>query len=466
MRTLLFFDDLRLHRRDNVARRIGKPQLIRESVYKDPYVNVAWGYPSVLYDRESGKWRMLYQGWNEGEPRAALIAESDEGLSWRPLDTTKSLDIPDRLWPHQVLPTADFHGWGNCYADPHAPAEERLKGLVYYVPEKWVLESRLWTSPDGIHWRLKKGVKWQKEPPDLGPSAFWNDVRQSYVLTTRPNNGDRRIAVFETRDWENFTKPELALQADALDSPLAEMYGMPVIAYQGYYIGFLWLYHVAPQIKGDYHKFYDGHVDCQLAYSLNGWHFQRTLRDPFISNGEPGEPDSGCVYPTCMIQQEDGSLWIYACASTHEHGRLQPGCGSILTYRLRRDGFVYLESCGGPGIIATRMLYWKGGELELNVQSQNGTARVQVTDVKSVPLPGYTFAECHPFSGDDTAWRPVWQEQRTLGALTGGQALRIEVELNNARLYALRGDFVPMIGPWSVLSLEQGKVPQEPSPGF
>jgi len=265
------------------------------------------------------------------------------------------------------------------------------------MPTPMLLESRLWTSPDGIHWRLKKGVKWQKEPPDLGPSAFWNDVRQSYVLTTRPNNGDRRIAVFETRDWENFTKPELALQADALDSPLAEMYGMPVIAYQGYYIGFLWLYHVAPQIKGDYHKFYDGHVDCQLAYSLNGWHFQRTLRDPFI---------------------------------------------------------VYLESCGGPGIIATRMLYWKGGELELNVQSQNGTARVQVTDVKSVPLPGYTFAECHSFSGDDTAWRPVWQEQRTLGAL------------NNARLYALRGDFVPMIGPWSVLSLEQGKVPQEPSPGF
>ncbi len=91
---------------------------------------------------------------------------------------------------------------------------------------------------------------------------------------------------------------------------------------------------------------------------------------------------------------------------------------------------------------------------------------MQVTDVKSVPVPGYTFAECQPFSGDDTAWRPVWQEQRTLGGLEGGRALRIEVELNNARLYALRGDFVPMIGPWSLLSFEQGEALQEPSPGF
>ena len=466
MRTLLFFDDLQLHSRNNVTRRVGKPQLIKESVYRDPHVSVAWGCPSVFRHEQSGKWRMLYQGWSEGEPRAPLIAESDEGLSWQPLDTTRSIDIPDRIWPHQVLSTKNFHGWGSCYADSRAEPDERLKGLAYYIPEKWHLGSRLWVSPDGLRWRLKEEAKWQKKTPDFGASVFWNEVRQSYVFTTRPDNGDRRIAVFETKDWESFTEPELALQADALDSPLAEMYGMPVVAYQGYYIGFLWLYHVAPQIEGHYHKFYDGHVDCQLAYSLNGWHFQRALRDAFIPNGAPNEPDSGCVYPTCMVEQEDGSLWIYASASTQEHGHLSPGCGSIVTYRLRRDGFVYLESCGGRGTIGTRMLYWKGGDVELNIQSQNGAARVQVTDVKSVPVPGYTFAECQPFSGDDAAWRPVWQEQRTLGGLEGGRALRIEVELNNARLYALRGDFVPMIGPWSLLSFEQGEAPQQPSPGF
>jgi len=156
------------------------------------------------------------------------------------LDTTEDIDIPDRIWPHQVLSAKDFHGWGNCYADSRAEPDERLKGLAYYIPEKW---------------------------------------------------------------------------------------------------------------------------------------------------------------------------------------HLSPGCGSIVTYRLRRDGFVYLESCGGRGTTGTRMLYLKGGAVELNIQSPNGGARGQVTDVKSVRVPGYTFPECQPFSGDDTAWRPVWQEQRTLGGLEGAQAL-------------------------------------------
>ena len=52
---------------------------------------------------------------------------------------------------------------------------------------------------------------------------FWNHVRQSYTFTSRPDWTDRRIAVFETKDWKEFTAPELALQADALDLPPADL---------------------------------------------------------------------------------------------------------------------------------------------------------------------------------------------------------------------------------------------------
>ena len=110
-------------------------------------------------------------------------------------------------------------------------------------------------------------------------------------------------------------------------------------------------------------------MDCQLAYSLNGWHFQRGLRDPFIPNGPPGDPDSGTVYPSCMVPQEDGSLRLYASACTLEHGNVQAGdAGSLLAYSMRRDGFMYLESTGGRGTVGTRALYWRGGEAQLNVQ--------------------------------------------------------------------------------------------------
>ena len=89
MTTMLFLDDQPLDRMDNVARRVGRPQLIPESVYIDPDVNTHFGYPTVFQDEASGKWRMLYQGRNPGEPNPKLMAESDDGLRWAPRDPTR-----------------------------------------------------------------------------------------------------------------------------------------------------------------------------------------------------------------------------------------------------------------------------------------------------------------------------------------------------------------------------------------
>ena len=58
------------------------------------------------------------------------------------------------------------------------------------------------------------------------------------------------------------------------------------------------------------------------------------------------------------------------------------------------------------------------------------------------PLDGYTYDDCAAFTGDAHAWEPVWNGGRTIGALTG-QVIRLEVELFNGRLYALRGDLRP-----------------------
>ena len=128
--------------------------------------------------------------------------------------------------------------------------------------------------------------------------------------------------------------------------------------------------------------------------------------------------------------------------------------GSIIAYSMRRDGFVYLESAGGSGVVGTRALYLRGGEVEFNVQSQGGYVRAQVCDTgrrtgenpsryATSPLPGYTFDECEPFSGDDTAWTPRWKDGKSLADLAG-QAVRLEVRLNSARLYAIRGDIIPI----------------------
>jgi len=467
IKTLLFFDDQRLNQRDNVERHLGKPELLPDSIYRDPHTVTAWGYPTVFFDAPSGKWRMLYLGWTDVNlgHRFPLLAESDDGLHWVPRDTTREIKLADRKFPHQVLPLAEFSEWPPCYVDERAAPAERIKGLVVFHSGKHDISTRLWVSPDGIKWKLKEGVEWQKSGPDPGVAVFWNAVRESYTFITRPDWTDRRIAVFETRDWVRFTEPELALQTDALDAPLTQLYGMPVFPYAGYYVAFLWLYHTVPQVKGQApHKFIGGHVDCQLAYSLNGWHFQRGLRTPFIGNGAPGEPTAGCVYPSSLIQKPDGSLWIYASAGTHEHAIIPPGSGSILTYKLRRDGFVYLESANGTGTVGTVALLWKGGELEVNAQSPNGRVRVRVTDPKGEPLAGYDFGDCEPLTGDETAWQPKWKNGKTMGML-GTRTLRLEIELTSARLYALRGRFTPLVAGEVWRFNEDGTLPRE-RPGF
>ncbi len=465
MVTLLFFDDQRLNLRLNMERRIGSPVLLPESVYRDPNANTAWGYPGVFQDPETGLFRLSYQGWVQDGTRVALLAESKDGVAFSPRDTTRELSLPDRILPNQVLPLRRFTEWPACYVDPHASASERLKGFVVHHASRYRLETRLLCSPDGIRWTEKEGVRWQASGPDPGVAAFWNSVRNSYVLTTRPELTDRRIALIETRDWSNFTQPELALQADGLDTPLCEPYGMPVLPYEGYYIGFLWLYHVDPMVEGHSpHKYYDGHVDCQVAYSLNGWHFQRAIREPLFPNGPPESPTYGCIYPSSFRVAADRTILIYSSACTREHGYNEYGTGSMTVHRLRPDGFAYLESTGGRGLVGTRVVLWQGGELQVNLQSQRGEARVRVTDDRGTGIDGYSFENCQPFTGDLTEWTPRWESGRTLSSLQN-RTLRIEVMVKSGRLYSVRGNFLPLVAAECERFNREGAVPQ-PRPGF
>lgn len=435
---LLFFDDWPLDRRDHVERFVGCPEWHEEATFVDPHLNVTWGYPSVFRDSETGQWRCLYQGWDYQRKRLyPLVAESDDGVKWH-VPNLARIPLPNRAHPNQVLPSAGFTEWSPCYYDERAEAAERLKGLVFFRHGNGMPKSHLWTSPDGLRWRCMDGIQWQRNTPDPVTCVFWNALRSSYVLTTRPSLNDRRIAVAETKDWRTFSDPELALEADALDTPLAELYGMPVFPYEDWFIGLLWVFHVSPEVKGGSPlKYFGGNINSQLSYSRNGLHFQRGLRQSFMGNASPGQLGAGCLQPCCLFLNED-TIRIYSCAARHEHGILRRGDGGLLLYTLRRDGFVYLAPNGGAGVIGTRPLLWGGGKLELNVMAPDGEVRAQVTDSSGTLLQGYSFAESIPFTGDNLRWEPRWGAGRSLNDLAE-RTLRVEVLLDNARLYSIRG---------------------------
>ena len=510
--TLLFWDDYYLNRRENISRHLGRPELVPEATFEEPNFWVSSGYPTVFRHR-SGIWRMLYDGGSvvpeEQSHRWPLVAESDDGMHWKTPDLTRRVPLPGRRYPHQVMPVYDEFGkpeFGQmgCYYDGRAEdPDERLKMLIVHDDLEKTL---LWTSPDGLRWKKLDGVQWRPGRPDPPYTAFWNEARQSYVIgaritvpTGRPElfielDHPRRVAFSETKDWRHFSKQELALQADALDTPLAELYGCLVFPYEGKFIGLAWLFHTEPKSLD---KGWEGTTDCQLVYSYNGWYMQRSIRDPFIPNTAPGQLGGGLIRPHCLLVDDDDRIRIYSSSSRVEHGYHisdyigrksieGPGTGkdkgAILMHRLRLDGFFYLQSNAGPGVLGTRPLLWQGGEARLNVQSGN-EVRVQVTGVgrdfggedgqvterdgvsSSQPaLEGYSFADCEPFKGDALYWTPRWKNGRGLKEFAG-KALRLEVELNNARVYAIRGDFLTMSHSQTQHFMRTGEKPI-PRPGF
>jgi len=444
--TLLFFDDEPLFIRNNITRRLGTTK--RLSAYHEELGNCTWGYPGVFIC-DDGKWRMVYQaGVNhpgvkkKGGGGIFLLAESPDGQNWKPQVTENEIDIPSRVAPHQILPD-DGSLFSGVFEDPWpATPKERYKLLSSNEPKG---ETKLWTSADLVHWVRAEAKGWQKEAPDPPSFPFWNAVRSCYLIATRPGPTDRRICFTETRDWKSFTPRQLVLQADAEDQPLAQLYGMYVLPYDGYYIGALWLYYAGnatPSPSVPSYLYYGGKQETYLSYSINGDHWQRCMHEPLFRNGQPGEPDAGCLQVSNITRAKDGSLRCYASCSSLEHGNVPESDGYIVTYELRKDGFVCLEAGPTVGRISTRALYWEGGEAELNLDAKGGLARVRVVKANGEELPGFGFGDCIPLSdADSIAWTPQWKSGNSLQNLAGTM-VRIEVEMTSARIYALRGNFI------------------------
>lgn len=443
MFTLLFFDDWYLSARTNFARHVGQPKLVPEGMFEDPYADVSWGYPTVFQDPSTGRWRCLYQGEPTSLQHLPLLLESDDGVHWEIPDLSAEVYLEARICPHQLFGREQFHEWSPVFVDARAYGTDHwLKGLVVAPSGGIGPTARLVTSRDAVHWQPQEGIRWHPYVGDPIATTFWNPYRESYVITARPTSNDRRVAVLETRDWEHFSAPELAIQADALDTPCAETYGMPVFQYEHMFIGLLWIYHTSPIVDAD-HKYLTGKIDCYLSYSYNGWHFQRTVREPLLANSSPGEHGAGCIYVSSLVQTPE-VIRLYSSSSKSEHavahGGKEAHQSALLLHELRPDGFVYLQPEGGRGELLTRLLLWEGGELQVNLSAPYGVARIQVTESDGSPIEGYQFDDCIPFTGDTLAWKPAWSNGRTLDALKN-RIVRIGVQLMNGRLYALRGEF-------------------------
>lgn len=438
--TLLFFDDWCLESSHNIVRRLGKPMWRREATLEDELTAGIYNFPLVFREEGTGSWKALYQGIVDGEHPLLMLAESDDGIAWRKPDLTDKLAQDDRRAVNQVLKGERV--WDRCpvfHDTEEADPNRRLKTLfVRLDPDTGTRIGGIACSPDGLRWETEDR-NWSGDCPDSPYNIFYHRRLNRYIISTRFSVGERRVGFIETADFQTFGSPRLVMHPDPLDPPLVNFYGMSVFPYEDMYVGLLWMFHVDPGEIGRVKRL--GPIDAQLVYSYDGLTFNRTYRTPFIPRNERGEHGGGCIYPSSMLIDGQEAIRFYSGASRGEHYLdLDQKDAALLLHTLRLDGFMYLESYSHRGTVMTKPIRMDDNRLKLNVKAPYGSVRVQISDLLGVPLAGFSFDDCASFRGDSLRFEPVWKGGQLSDADRQAK-LRLEIELTNAELYAIRGNF-------------------------
>ena len=471
---LLFFDLWKLDYWDNVELAQGKPEWLAEAAYTDPGApSHGMYFPSVLPPRGDAPWRMLYSlKWS---PFTLMVAESDDGLHWRPLACEEIEPVGGKLGPHHVFTLPSGEGSG-IYIDPQEsdgypyrifarqhgePVFERAladpehswheiattEGEKRYFSEAVTLVSR-----DGLHWQLKTGghwnwgqAGWYPEPPVF---AFWNARTRQHVMTVRPGWGDRRQCLRISTDLRTWRDPELVFQPDALDTagPIG-MYALPVHALGSGagFVGLLWTFHnSSSEPVGSFNQFY-GTMDAELAFSYDGVRFRRGPRRPFLER--TARPEYGCsqVRP-CSIVETESQIRIYSAGQCAEHGR-EPRAqrraaeplAAMIVHTLRKDGWMFLRSRGDWARFQTKPFTLLKPRIGVNVDARFGEVQFQLTDEKSRPLDGFSFDDCVVLQDVDVLDQEVAWEGAELESVLN-RLLRLEVKFRNAHIYSFTMD--------------------------
>lgn len=462
----LFFDDQRLYKRSGLDRKTAKPTLISDSVYSDGICRTDLRTPFV-FKCDDGKYRMVYEGKVEDGSSYVFLSVSDDGIHFEPEDLTDKLHVEDRIAKHELF-RIKIGEIAEIFEDTKNLPEERYKMLFCDIDSPSMsVHGVIYTSPDLIHWTLLEGVEWSRGPePIVG--VFYNKKKECYTITMRPDWGVRKVGYVDTKDWRTFSSYEICLQTDPIDSPLTEIYGMPAIEYNGYYIGFPILYR---GFKDDLiTKFMGGTIESELAYSFDGHHWQRSVREPFITGlDEQHERVFGhknnMLWISDFLETDDGIL-IYCSATKNEHGVAfsAKGDGKICVMHIKNDRFISLNA-DNEGVVATRENLWTSGEVHVNLCAEKATLAVYESCGNDYyggahPIDGYAHEDCLPFSGDSTDWIPQFKNGKKLEELKG-KTLILEIKIQNGDIYSLTCDCIPLMNLQGVRYRELGLIPDK-----
>lgn len=470
MNTWLFFDWWHIEHQDNVELCQGTPKWVPEATYEDPYFDNLFAYTGV-WKEESGRWLMVYPACHF--PTYISAAESEDGIHWKPLNCPNIVPDGGKQAPNHIFTLLSSNGGPpvvdpiasdgyrfrffaiqrggeaakHAKLDPHAPFHEVVcgEGAKPYLARNVILRSQ-----DGLHWEIDEEATWEFPGwhPDPFVSMFKRESDCKLVIVTRPGWGDRRLVTLASADGRRWEEPDFCMQPDILDPPGTQFYAMSPFAYEGKYVSFLSLANFAnSEPLARFNQLF-GTNDAQLAFSYDGKAWQRGFRKPFMPLNDPGQPGSGAIFPTVLIDMDD-RLRIYSSSSLELHMQHSTKAGvpkgttaptHFLMHELRRDGFMYLQSKGNWARLISKPMALKKPELLLNILAPHGELTAQITDMESNPIEGFTYADAVPFKQVDAIREPLAWKNAMLDTLLN-RPVRLEIKFRHARIFAIRGDF-------------------------
>ncbi len=398
---------------------------------------------SVFYDEPSGQYRLyyvIYQMIERGEFQHYAVAVSQDGLHWEKpnlgvasyegsTDNNLLFDHEARLARYQE----ELVFYSNFIRDPHDPdPARRYKALGFQMQLDGSGRGMMVAfSPDGLHFSeapenpvLPNG--------DTNVLLGWDERIGKYVAYPRTDGptSARDVGYSTSEDFIHWTEAQTVIEPIPGDPPHYEIYEMPVVKYQGLYLGFPWAF-IADGLEP---------LDTQFAFSRDGTKWQRDPTAPmFIPRGRPGQFDDSYAVTANPIEVGDELLFYYmACGFPHGYAftRETKFEGAIGLARLRLDGFASL-SCHAQsgGHVVTRPLRFTGSKMIVNCDCPLGWLRVELQDEAGAPIPGYAEADCDAIAENAVRQTVTWQGNADVSALAG-KTIRVRVIVGDGEFYS------------------------------
>ena len=339
----LFLDDHAVERTYAIERTLHQPDRKGAVLRRDRamgQVRVAsWSVP--IWNPDKDLWEWWYNGhYGETDAYFNHYATSTDGVHWEkpPLGLYEwqgSKDNNIALDPEGKVGELDSQrglGMYHILRDDRDPDPgRRYKGL-FGAKDRY-----LGVSPDGFEWTM---LDVPPIPSQDTSKFFYDPYTEQFVATVKqPTQWGRSVWVATSRDFDHFTEPRLVLHSDetdwencrrrvreVVDNPayitppivddedyIAEVYLMPVMPYEGLYVGFPNLFNPFGAIPAPHMNFTRTNQP-ELTVSRDLYNWDRVADRALFM---PIHPWDGVAYDTSQISicgapiVRDDEIWIY-----------------------------------------------------------------------------------------------------------------------------------------------------------